>query len=159
VPPGAAPQAHSECRAFGAEHIRRRGRQAGGYKVYESLPLAAVSSGVNAASFASNSTLSLPHFFLSCCHKNAGFRCASLGFQKRFLTFCCTGRRFCPAGTSWRYILLCPRSKNTTQNSGCLTRNGSSELRTGLALHGSDSVERVVLNALANPHTACASGD
>jgi hypothetical protein len=55
--------------------------------------------------------------------------------------------------------MLCWRSKNTTQNSGGLTRNGPSELRTGHALHGSDSVERVVLNALANPHAACASGD
>jgi len=52
-----------------------------------------------------------------------------------------------------------PEEQNTTQNSGNMTRNGSSELRTGLAVQGCDSVERVVLNALANPHAACASGD
>jgi hypothetical protein len=55
--------------------------------------------------------------------------------------------------------MLCWRSSNTTQNSGGLTWNGSSELRAGVALHGCEPVERVVLNALASQHAACASGD
>jgi hypothetical protein len=55
---GAVPQADSERRAFGAEHIRQRGRQAGGCKVYDSFPLGAESTVINTSSLPSYPVLS-----------------------------------------------------------------------------------------------------